>query len=247
MPDNHSHRGPDPHDDQAFGPASWPALRAAVSDLSWLLGKGYAVVSSLKLVGDRWNLTARQRQAVWRSACSDEARSRRIASQVTPSQVAGRALLIDGFNVLTTIEAALGGAVVLHCRDSTYRDIAGIHGSYRKVAETLPAITTLASVLERLGPRPILWLFDRPVSNSGRIRGIVLETAALHGWEWTVELLNDPDGQLKQSTDLIATSDSAILDCGPAWLNLARIVIAAECPGALVVDLSQPGDPEGRA
>jgi hypothetical protein len=246
MPDSRSHRGPDPHDDTAFCPASEPALRAAVSDLSWLLSKGYAVVSALKLVGDRWNLTARQRQAVWRSACSDEARSRRKACQVKPSQIAGRALMIDGFNVLTTIEAALGGAVVLHCRDSTYRDIAGVHGSYRRVAETLPAIAKLAAALERLQPRPILWLFDRPVSNSGRIRSVVLETAALHGWEWTVELLNDPDGQLKRSSDLVATSDSAILDCGPAWLNLARIVIDTECPEARVVDLSEPGDPEGR-
>ena len=61
MPDTRSHRGPDPHDDHAFGPESVPALQAAVSDLSWLLGKGYSVVSALKLVGDRWNLTARQR------------------------------------------------------------------------------------------------------------------------------------------------------------------------------------------
>jgi hypothetical protein len=237
VPDSRSHRGADPDDDQAFGPDSLAGLQAAVSDLSWLLGRGYAIVSALKLVGDRWNLTARQRQAVWRSACSDEARSRRLASEFAASQSSGRALLIDGFNVLTTIEAALGGAVVLRCRDSTYRDIAGVHGNYRKVAETLPAIAKLAAVLERLGPRPILWLFDRPVSNSGRIRSLVLETAAELACEWTVELVNDPDARLKRSTDLIATSDSAILDCGPPWLNLARSVIDAECPRARVVDL----------
>jgi hypothetical protein len=238
VPDSRSHRGADPHDDQAFGADSLPALRAAVSDLSWLLGNGYAIVSALKLVGDRWNLTARQRQAVMRSACSDVARSGRVACEVAASEASGRALVIDGFNVLTTIEAALGGAVVLHCRDSTYRDIAGIHGNYRKVAETLPAITRLAAVLAELGLRPIHWLFDRPVSNSGRIRGLVLETAAVHGCEWTVELVNDPDAQLKRSTELIATSDSAILDCAPAWLNLARVVIDSGCPASRIVDLS---------
>ena len=101
--------------------------------------------------------------------------------------------MIDGFNVLTTIEAALGGAVVLVCRDTTCRDIAGIHGSYRKVAETLPALEKLVTVLARLGVRRCRWLFDRPVSNSGRIRGLVLEAAAERGADWSVELVDDPD------------------------------------------------------
>ena len=47
-------------------------------DLSWLLGRGYAIVSAVKLVGDRWSLTERQRMAVRRAACSDEARAGRL-------------------------------------------------------------------------------------------------------------------------------------------------------------------------
>ena len=193
MPDKRAHRGPDPRDGEAFGPSAWPALRGAVADLSWLLGRGYAPVSALKLVGDRWSLTERQRQAVRRAACSDDARERRTARLVAPDSIRGKTLVIDGFNVLTTIEAALGGAVVLVCRDTTCRDIAGIHGSYRKVAETLPALERLITVLDELGIRRCRWLFDRPVSNSGRIRGVVLETAAERGADWSVELVNDPD------------------------------------------------------
>ncbi|HZW33158.1 MAG TPA: DUF434 domain-containing protein, partial [Isosphaeraceae bacterium] len=140
MPDTRSHRGPDPRDGEAFAPSSLPAVRAAVADLSWLLGRGYAPVSALKLVGDRWALTERQRMAVRRSACADEARARRAARQVAAEAVEGRDLWIDGFNVLTTLEAGLGGGVVLHCRDGTYRDLAGVHGTYRRVAETLPAL-----------------------------------------------------------------------------------------------------------
>lgn len=238
MPDKRDHRGPDPRDEVAFGPSSWPALRAAVADLSWLLSRGYAPVSSLKLVGDRWSLTERQRQAVGRSACSDDARDRRMAHRVATDAIAGKKLVIDGFNVLTTVEAALGGAVVLVCRDTTCRDIAGIHGSYRKVSETRPALDLLASVLERLGVHQCHWLFDRPVSNSGRIRGIVLETAAEPKADWSVELLDDPDPILAASTEIVATADSAILDAGPPWLNLARITVETTCLEAMMVDLS---------
>ena len=219
-------------------PSAWPALRGAVVDLSWLLSHGYAPVSALKLVGDRWSLTERQRKAVLRSACSDDARERRKASEVNADSVAGKEIVIDGFNVLTTIEAALGGAVVLICRDTTCRDIAGIHGSYRKVAETLPALDRLATVLEALRVGPCHWLFDRPVSNSGRIRGVVLEAAKERRADWSVELVDDPDPILASSAEIVATADSAILDGVPSWLNLTRIVVETSCPKAITIDLS---------
>lgn len=237
MPDTRSHRGPDPHDAAAFGVAGLPALRVAVSDLSWLLGRGYRPVSALKLVGDRHNLTERQRRAVQRAACSDEARDRRHSTQVDARELAGCGLLIDGFNALTTIEAALGGAVVLLCRDSTYRDIAGVHGTYRKVTETLPALEIAAKAIAGLSVARAIWLFDRPVSNSGRIRGLVLQTAARLGLEWTVELLDNPDKLLKQSSEIIATADSVVLDAAPRWFNLARHVVETACPDAWVVDI----------
>ena len=237
MPDTRSHRGADPRDAAGFERTTWPALRAAVLDLSWLLGRGYAPVSALKLVGDRGNLTERQRRAVQRAACSDEAQARREATQVSAGELAGRSLMIDGFNVLTTIEAALGGAVVLLCRDATYRDIAGVHGTYRKVAETLPAVEILASVLADLTVPRVGWLFDRPVSNSGRIRSVVLQIAAEHAFDWSVDLVNNPDRLLAESSEIIATADSGILDAGPRWFNLARHVIDTACPAAWIVDL----------
>jgi hypothetical protein len=246
VPDNRAHRGPDPRDFEAFGPPNLPALRGAVADFSWLLGRSYAAVSALKLVGDRWCLTARQRQAVRRAACSDDARERRLLHRVALDQVAGNELIIDGFNVLTTIEAALGGAVVIVCRDTTCRDIAGIHGGYRKVAETMPALEQLVAVLTNLSVGRCHWLFDRPVSNSGRIRSLVMQKAVEQYLDWSVDLVDDPDPILSSSAEIVATADSAILEGGTKWINLARLTIETTCPRAMVVDLScefqsQPG------
>ena len=107
MPDTRRHRGPHPEDAELFAPAVWPALRAAVADLSWLLSRGYAENSALKLVGDRLQLTERQRIAVMRPTCSDQALQHRHQTQVPAERLAGERLDIDGFNVLTTVEAAL--------------------------------------------------------------------------------------------------------------------------------------------
>jgi hypothetical protein len=238
VPDTRGHRGADPRDAESFGAACLPALRSAVWDLSWLLGHGYAPVAALKLVGDRWRLTERQRMAVRRSSCSDEGRERRQLTRVPLAELTGRDLWIDGFNVLTTIESHLGGGVVIHCRDGTFRDMAGVHGTYRRVAETAPALEILASRLEGLGIARTHWLFDRPVSNSGRITSLVREIARERGRDWSVELVDDPDPVLKRASDVVATADSAILDAGPRWFNLARDVIESIGGNERILDLS---------
>ncbi|MHB1559454.1 MAG: DUF434 domain-containing protein [Isosphaeraceae bacterium] len=238
MPDRRSHRGADPRDAEAFGVSSRPALRSAVRDLSWLLNRGYAPVSSLKLVGDRWGLTERQRMAVRRSACADDDRDRRAAARVERADLAGRILWIDGFNVLTTVESHLGGGVVLRCRDGTFRDLAGVHGTYRRVVETSPALRAIGERLGELGVAEVRWLFDRPVSNSGRIAGLIRELAAEQGLAWSVELVNNPDRVLADSGDVVATADSVILDAGPRWFNLARDVIESLGDVERVVDVS---------
>ena len=91
MPDTRKHRGPGPQDPAWFGPEARPDLAAAVADLSWLLSRGYAEPSSLKLVGDRYRLVERQRVAVLRSACSDESLARRRANRLsdTPAALCG--------------------------------------------------------------------------------------------------------------------------------------------------------------
>ncbi len=241
MPDRRTHRGPHPEDAVLFAPAAVGALRAAASDLGWLLDRGYAPQSSLKLVGDRYELAARQRTGVARSVCSSEQAAGRRARCVEPETVKGRTVWLDGYNVLTTVEAALAGAVLLAASDGTLRDMASMHGSYRKVAETRPALGHIGEVVDQLGPSEVRWLLDRPVSNSGRLKRIVEEAAAEHGWPWTVELVADPDPLLAGASEIVVTADSAILDRCGRWLNLVRLVIEGRIPDAYVLDLQPHG------
>ena len=220
-----------------FAPPWWPALRTAVGELSWLLSRDYATDSALKLVGDRHNLTARQRTAVMRCSCTDEARRLRLEREVQPASIAGRTLAIDGYNVLTTVEAALAHGVVLVARDTCWRDMSSMHGSYRKVDETRPALELAGATLAALGAGPCTWYLDQPVSNSGRLATIMREIAESRGWNWTVQIVPNPDAVLIQSPDLIVTADSVILDRGGTWLNLARNIVSTHVSGVNLVDL----------
>jgi hypothetical protein len=244
MPDKRTHRGPHPEDGGLFGPGKVASLRSAVADVSLLLTKGYAPKSSLKLVGDRFALTDRQRMAVMRCMCSDEQVASRRASQVHLAELSGQRVAIDGYNLLITVEAALSGGVLLLGRDQCCRDLASVHGSYRKVTETIPAIELIGSLLSDIGIAGARWLFDSPVSNSGRLKGIIYEVAEKHGWPWEVELQTNPDTELMATELVVATSDSNILDNCSRWVNLASHLIS-HCgssgkPAPNVINLSSP-------
>lgn len=238
MPDKRTHRGPHPEDGRLFAPEAWPRLRDAVADLSWLLGRDYASVSALKVVGDRYELDQRQRLAVMRCACSDQAREHRAQTRTGLAELPGQTLLLDGYNVLTTIEAALAGGVLLLARDGCCRDMASVHGTWRKVHETQPAAELLGRFLQKSGVRDVIWYLDSPVSNSGRLKTILREIAAAHGWPWRIELVPNPDRILREAEELVATADSHILDHCRRWINLAREMVERFVPAARIVDLS---------
>src|SRR5712692_3344159 len=104
MPDIRKHRGAHPEDRKLFAEQQIPDLRAAVGELSWLLSRNYSLNGALKLVGDRYTLTDRQRLAVARAACSDQSKARRLHSLVSAEAVADEDLIVDGFNLIITVE-----------------------------------------------------------------------------------------------------------------------------------------------
>ena len=238
MSDKRMHRGPHPVDLETFGVAAKPRLAEAINDLAWLLTRGYAPNAATKLVGDRFALIDRQRMCLQRCACSDYALAGRKSRERTAVQVEGRPLWVDGLNVLTTVEASLAGGVVLVGRDGCCRDMAGMHGHYKRVAETLPAIGFAGLTLARLRPSEVVWFLDKPVSNSGRLAAWLREAAQEHGWNWRVELVPNPDPILAESAELVATADSVILDRCAQWFNLARKIVTEHVPEAWVLDFS---------
>jgi hypothetical protein len=238
MPDKRTHRGPHPSDEKLFAPETISDLRSALADYSLLLTKGYAEKSALKLVGDKFSLTERQRLAIMRSACSDQQLASRSQRRLDLSDIAGRVIAIDGYNVLITVEASMSGGVIFKGRDGCYRDLASIHGTYRKVTETIPAMELIGRFLQQIGAGKALWLLDSPVSNSGRLKTLIGELAGQSNWNWEIQLLLSPDAELIKTELIVASSDSVILDGCRKWTNLAAEIITRKLPSTIIIDLS---------
>lgn len=229
------HRGQHPSDFKLFTAKTTISLRTAVEDYSWLLSKGYPEKGSLKLVGDHFRMKERQRKAVQRCSCSDESLSIRAAKHIPKENLAGQSIWIDGFNILITLESALSGGLVFEGRDGCFRDLASIHGTYRKVSETEKAIHLVGDFLTRCEVKEVFWLFDKPVSNSGRMKAMIYDIAETKAWNWNAELFFNPDNELIASDAIVVTTDSMILDNAKQWTNLSRFLIEEFVPDVQLI------------
>jgi hypothetical protein len=217
--------GADPTDRDTFDPRDLPKLRAAVAELSWLLERGYADGAAATLVGDHHQLDRRQRLAVRRCACTDPQRVERAARRV---DLDGRPVAVDALNQLVTIERTLAGGAAVRGRDGVLRDVAGVHGTWRRSERTADALDRLIAAL---GSAPARFVIDAPVSNSGRLAAAIRERGP------EVELADPADGRLLELARegwALATADGGLLDRCGAWCALAERALP---PEAWVVDL----------
>ncbi|MBI2389388.1 MAG: DUF434 domain-containing protein [Deltaproteobacteria bacterium] len=225
----------DPLDESRFTGAALARVIAGAEEVEWLLGRGYPLASAVSFVGGRHQLDERQRRAIARSVAAAEVAATRRARALRPEYVAGRALVVDGFNVLVTVEVALGGGLALVGRDGALRDLAGMRGSHRVGDLTRRAIALVGARLGALAPASTSFLIDAPVSRSGELASVVRDAA--RGWPVAVEveLARDVDARVAAG-EIAASSDAIVLDRAARWIPLSRWIVEAEAPNAFVVD-----------
>jgi len=218
-------RGPHPQDLKLFSRTQHLLLKRATSDLSWLLTRDYPKDSSLKMVGDSYALRSRQREAVGRCSFSKKQIAKRKISMVGRAAIKNNKVYIDGFNIILTLEAALGKGYLIKGRDGVIRDMASVHGSYRVLNDTKKVLEMIGLSLENWGVKEAIWYLDKPVSNSGKLKALMEEIAKKEGYNWKVELVKNPDPVLIRKKQIVITADSGILDNISKWFNITEYVL----------------------
>ena len=237
MPDRRTHRGAHPEDARLFAPAHHPTFRRAMEEYAYLLSREYAEPPARGIVGNHHNLTQRQRMAMRRSCCSDQSLAHRRRTSVSLDRCKPGPIGIDGYNLLITIESALSHGLILIGRDGCYRDLASVHGTYRRVSETLPAIKLIADHLAQAGIERVDWYLDRPVSNSGRLKVLIAETLSGGENRWNIELVDNPDAVLAKFPGPVVSTDAWVLDRCAAWVSVAGEIIRTHLPESWIVDM----------
>lgn len=230
-------RGKNSGDDKLFGgPKMQARLKSAVEDLSLLLSRGYPPRSSLALVGNRHRLNVRQQKAVQGMSAAVTQVAYRNQNSMSLSGLRGKHAAVDGFNVLILLESMLSGAYLFKGMDGFYRDLSSVHGSYKKVKQTTGAIQLVAQFYKEAGLTGMHWYFDKPVSNSGRLKQLIEETAQEQHCHWEVTLSYAPDKDIAASSNIAITSDAWVLDQAAANFNLLHYALQ-KFPQASIIRL----------
>jgi hypothetical protein len=234
-------RNKDQHlaDSALFGAATEKnKLQLGLEDMYYLLSRDYPQKASLALVGNRYDLIRRQQLALQGMSCSKQQLENRRNKELNSSDLKNKTLYIDGFNLLILLETAYSGGFVFKGLDGCYRDISSVHGTYKMIGETGDVLIWIGEILQKLEVEKVIWIFDAPVSNSGKLKGFCYELAEKHHFPWEIYLENDPDKYLIAGDKLVCSSDAWILDECSTWFNLGAWIINNERNRALnIVDL----------
>ena len=186
-------------------------LREARKDLKFLLNRGYRKPSALKLVGDKYQLNKVERSILFRSVFSDQEAALIRSKRIDVEMLRGQEILIDGFNVLNTVETMLRGETLILCDDGVLRDFSEVHSKYRLSDLTERALSMVLSFLKGLEVARAELLYESQISRSGEIAGLTRRMMKAIGIEGDARTLRTVDSALSRSQKIVATSDSAIL------------------------------------
>ena len=217
-------------DEELFGGSQRAKILSAANDARWLMNRGYSAESAITFTSNHYLLTSRQRMAIFRSILNDEDKTTRLKKEILKP---GTEVLIDGLNIIITLETALSHSLVLRGDDGVLRDVAGLHGTYRIIDKTAKAIQQILQTLSNLDVRNATFILDKPVSNSGSLKQLILEISRNFNLKVVVELDMNPD-QIFVDKENVISSDGPVILRSSSWFNLNSMIVRDMIPDTWV-------------
>jgi hypothetical protein len=199
-----------------------PELRLAACEYRWLLDRGYAESSALKLVGDKHQLPRDERMILFRGVATSVDSSARAALVLprTGDALTGAHIYADGYNQALTVMFYLLGRPLFVGTDGLTRDSGGSHGHIANEALFERAAGILVEEVSKRRPAAVDLYLDEPVSGSAAHAALFRKLFMMAGIETEVRLEKSADAPLKALVGareasgeriVIATSDSGIV------------------------------------
>lgn len=203
-----------------------PELKEAIRDYRYLLDKNYPPSATIKLVGDKYQLTGVERSILYRGVSPSLAALKKTQKKI--SLINKNCIFIDAYNVLFTLANYLLGRYLFIADDGFLRDTGELHGRLTNTKILDQTFELLTKFFRNYSKREFILYLDQPVSNSGKLSRRFNEFFSENNIKGSSSTIYSPDNQLiNVQNGIICTSDSVIVqNCNVKVFDLSRKILS---------------------
>ncbi len=201
------------------------SLGNAASDVRYLLGRGYPQTGAVGFVCNHYRLDDESRRLLSRTVLANAICEKRRAKFFSYDKIKGGKIMIDGYNIIIGMESILEKKAYL-CDDGVIRDIRGVFRNFKAAKNTEVAIEWIFRFLKETKPAEICFLLDSQISKSGALAKELREKMGHYGLKGDASTSKHVDYDLKNSKDVVATSDGVRIDAAEKVVNFLSCMLS---------------------
>ncbi len=200
-------------------------LKDAAVDIRYLLDRGYPQTSAVGFVCDHYRLDKESRYILSRTILPKAVSRKRQAKFLPCESIKDSNIIIDGYNIIIGMESVLEKKAYL-CDDGVIRDTRGVFRSFKISDNAERAIDLIMLFLKEMNPAYVCFLLDSQISKSGLLAKMLREKISYYGFKGDTKTSKHVDFDLKNSKDIVASSDGVIIDEAPKVVNFLYCLVS---------------------
>lgn len=187
-------------------------------DIRSLLRWGYPKFATISFVATHFQLSAEERYILTRVIMPPDRVTSRINKKIACTGIQDRELLIDGYNVLLSVDSLLKNEPMWFCDDGYIRDTRYYFSKSKQVEDIEESFNLILKFLSEARPKSAVFLLDAQISRSGELAGLIRRALNEYGIQGTARTSKTADFELKaeggdtEKSLVVATSDGIVID-----------------------------------
>lgn len=208
------------------GPDLREKLLKPARDIRSILRWDYPKFATIRFVAEHFQLSVEERNILTRVIMPPEKVVSRIRKKTNCDGIKDRDLLLDGYNVLLSVDSLLKNEPMWFCDDGYVRDTRYYFSKASQAEDIGEALNSVLEFLSEASPKSITFLFDSQISRSGELAGFVrrkLEEYEIPGESRTSKSVDfdlKTEGGNPEKNLIVATSDGIVIDSALQVLDI---------------------------
>lgn len=187
-------------------------------DIRSILRWGYPKFATIRFVAEHSQLTVEERHILTRVIMPPDKVVTRIRKKIACNDISNRDLLLDGYNVLLSVDSLMKKEPMWFCDDGYIRDTRYYFSKTSQAEDIEKALDSILEFLSEKSPKSITFLLDSQISRSGELAGFIRHKLEEYGIPGKAHTSRTADFDLKtegrnpEKNLIVATSDGIVID-----------------------------------